>query len=126
MSWSILRRGMLHRIHWKVNMMSDVLKPNQTQLNAPRSRKGSGGCQPPRKSVVVTADIRPIEANSAAWIRAHVIPEYSIMNNPTNRLGPYGRSNGTLLTSANPDTYNVRNIGKSGQTYNVQNVSPWA
>ena len=104
MSWSILSLGTLHRIHWKVNMMSAVLSPNQTQLNAPRSRKGSGGCQPPRKSVAVIALIRPIEANSAAWMSAHVIPEYSIMNPPTISLSPSGRSNGTLLTSAIPET----------------------
>ena len=102
MSWSILSRGMLQRIHWKVNITSAVLRPNQTQSRAHRSRTSSGGCQPPRKSVVVIAYISPIEANSEAWIRAHVIPEYSTMYPPTISLSPSGRSNGTLFTSASP------------------------
>jgi hypothetical protein len=85
-------------------MMSAVLKPNQIQLNPPRSRNGSGGCHPPRNSVVLIALIRPIEANSAACMSAHVIPEYSIMNPPTISLSPSGRSNGILLTSAIPAT----------------------
>jgi hypothetical protein len=104
MSWSILRRGTLHLIHWKVNMISAVLIPNQIQLKFPRSRNGNGGCQPPTKSVTVIADMTAIEANSAACMSAQVIPEYSTMNPPTISLSPSGRSKGTRFTSAIPAT----------------------
>jgi hypothetical protein len=83
-------------------MMRAVLIPNQTQLKCPRSRKGNGGCQPPKNSVTVMADMTAIEANSAACMRAHVIPEYSIMYPPTISLSPSGRSKGTRFTSASP------------------------
>src|SRR5215207_1883250 len=94
------KRGRVQRIHRKVNMISDVLSPNQIQLKVPRSRNANGGCQPPKNSVAPIADISPIKANSEAWIRAQVIPEYSTMNPPTISLSPSGRSNGIRFTSA--------------------------
>jgi hypothetical protein len=66
MSWSILRRGRLHRIHWKVKMMSAVLMAEPEPVEVPEVQKLQGRLPATQNSVAVIAETRAIEANSEA------------------------------------------------------------
>src|SRR5512145_2176172 len=61
---------------------------------------GSGPCQPPRNSVVVTAQTVTMLAYSAMKNVAYFILEYSVQKPETSSVSASGRSNGVRLISA--------------------------
>src|SRR5690349_15742314 len=74
----------------------------------------SGGAQPPRKRIVVSAHIRMIEMYSPSWKRRYGANEYSTMKPATSSDSASGRSNGGRFVSARAEMKKTMNIGKSG------------
>jgi len=71
-----------------------------------------GPFQPPKKSSVAIDEAVIIAAYSAMKNIANFIDEYSVWNPPTSSVSASGRSNGTRLVSANPETkYRNSEIG---------------
>src|SRR6202012_2756282 len=82
------------------------------QLNGAKSQP-NGGNQPPRNSIVVSAQIMNMLAYSPSMNSAKVIAEYSVLKPPTSSDSPSGRSKGGRLVSARPEMKNTTSIGDS-------------
>src|SRR4051812_13983724 len=76
---------------------------NQTK-DGTSSRKGSGACQPPRKSVTARPLIANMPKYSARKKMAYLKPEYSVMWPATISDSPSGTSNGVRFDSTSPET----------------------
>ena len=90
---------------------------NTNQIGPGIQVKGSmasGGYQPPRNRMVVSAAIRIIFAYSPRKNRAKDMLLYSTKKPATNSLSPSGKSNGARLVSASVEIKKITNIGKSG------------
>src|SRR5215217_451086 len=61
-----------------------------------------GKCQPPKKSVTISAESTIRLMYSAIWKRPQRIPEYSVWYPATSSLSASGRSNGERAVSAMP------------------------
>src|SRR3954471_5060868 len=99
----------------KTKRQRQIFRMNQT---GPGTQvKGSiaiGGCQPPRKRMVVSADIRIMFAYSPRKNSAKDMLLYSTKKPATSSDSPSGRSKGARLVSANALMKKMMNIGKSG------------
>ena len=60
---------------------------------------GHGACQPPRNSVVASAETVVMLTYSASMNIANFSDEYSVWNPPTSSPSASGRSNGARLVS---------------------------
>src|SRR3954452_9007642 len=78
---------------------------------------GHGACQPPRKSVVASADTVMTLMYSARKNIANLIDAYSVWNPATSSVSASGRSNGARLVSPTIATRYIANDGKSGSAY---------
>src|ERR687893_1604718 len=99
----------------KTKRHKQIFSANQTKPGT--QVKGStwmGGCQPPRKRMVVNADIRIMFAYSPRKNRAKDMLLYSTKKPATSSLSPSGRSKGARLVSASVLMKKMTNIGKSG------------
>src|SRR5205823_1381071 len=73
------------------------------------SRKWTGACHPPRKSVMPNPLIANIPMYSAMKKVAYLNPEYSVMWPATISDSPSGTSNGVRFDSTRPETKNKMN-----------------
>src|SRR6476660_6515566 len=79
-----------------------------TQLNGAMS---SGGSQPPRNMMVVSAHMVTIATYSPSMNKRYGAEEYSTAKPATNSDSASGRSNGGRLVSANAEMKNTMNMG---------------
>src|ERR1700727_2562230 len=90
---------------------------NKNACSGPHSKHAicqpNGSSQPPRNSMVVSAQIMNMLAYSPSMNSAKVIAEYSVLKPPTSSDSPSGRSNGGRLVSARPEMKNTTSIGDS-------------
>src|SRR3954464_15384498 len=105
-------------------MMATTLPRNhrighQPVLRTPLSiaDSGHGARQPPRNSVVASADTVVTLMYSARKNIANLIDAYSVWNPATSSLSASGRSNGARLVSPTIDTRYMRKDGTSGSAY---------
>src|SRR6476620_7710115 len=77
----------------------------------------NGKCQPPRKSVIASAESVIRFTYSAIWNRPQRIPEYSVWYPATSSCSASGRSNGARLVSATPLITKTRKPTAWGTTY---------
>src|ERR1700742_4623737 len=102
--------GSVPRSHTKPKMNMTTLATNQTSghqlLLAPcqSSWIGHGACQPPRKSVVASAETVTMLMYSARKNMANLNEEYSVWKPPTSSDSASGRSKGARLVSPTIDT----------------------
>src|SRR4051812_33099286 len=78
-----------------------------------------GKCQPPKKSVTMSAESTIRLMYSAVWKRPQRIPEYSVWYPATSSVSASGRSNGGLDVSAMPPnrkTHSPTNWGRKNQS----------
>ena len=97
-------RGSTPRSHTKKKMKTSVLSRNHTIGNQPSDRNatsenGQIGCQPPRNSVVASADTVTMLMYSARKNMANFSDVYSVWKPPTSSLSASGRSKGARLVS---------------------------
>src|SRR3954451_3557726 len=78
---------------------------------------GHGACQPPRNSVVASAETVVRLMYSARKNMANLIEPYSVWNPATSSLSASGRSNGARLVSPTIEMRYIRNDGMSGSAY---------
>ena len=88
----------------KKNMKAQTFAMNQsrrppTVLAPSHMLIGHGACQPPRNSVVASADTVVMLTYSASMNIANLIDEYSVWNPPTSSPSASGRSKGARLVS---------------------------
>ena len=93
-----------------------VLAPSQMLI-------GHGACQPPRNSVVASADTVVMLTYSASMNIANFSDEYSVWKPPTSSPSASGRSKGARLVSPTIEVRYTRNDGSSRKMYQV---SVWA
>src|SRR3954453_10721864 len=105
-------------------MMSRTLARNhstghQPVLRTPLSMadSGHGARQPPRNSVVASADTVVTLMYSARKNIANLIDEYSVWKPATSSLSASGRSNGARLVSPTIEIMYITNEGISGSAY---------
>src|SRR5918993_3840492 len=84
-----------------------------------RPPSGQGACQPPRNSVVASADTVAMLMYSARKNSANFRLEYSVWNPPTSSPSASGRSKGARLVSPTMDVTYTRNDGSSRNTNQV-------
>jgi hypothetical protein len=104
MNASYRMRGSTPRSHTKKKMKTSVFDRNHTIGNQPSDRKstvenGQMGCQPPRNSVVASADTVTMLMYSARKNIANFSEVYSVWKPPTSSLSASGRSNGARFVS---------------------------
>src|SRR5918993_1091863 len=97
-------RGRTPRSHTKKKMKTSVLDRNHTIVNQPSDRNstcenGQIGCQPPRNSVVASAETVTMLMYSARKNIANFSELYSVWKPPTSSDSASGRSNGARLVS---------------------------
>src|SRR3954469_20407907 len=95
---------------------------NQTTGNQPsfapaHSDSGQGARQPPRNSVVATAERVTMLTYSARKNRANFSDEYSVWNPPTSSDSASGRSNGARLVSPTIATAKITKLTGSSPAY---------
>jgi len=92
---------------------------HQPSLNMPSliAEIGHGARQPPRKSVVATAETLIMLMYSARKNHANFIDEYSVWKPPTSSPSASGRSNGARLVSPTMDATYTRNAGTSAMPH---------
>ena len=95
---------MTPRNQMKAKMNIAVLDRNHTIGKKPSDRKstrenGNGACQPPRNSVVASAETVTMLMYSARKNIANFSELYSVWNPPTSSLSASGRSKGARLVS---------------------------
>src|SRR4028118_172649 len=100
-------QGSTPRSQTKKKMNTSVFDRNQTIGNQPSDRNatsenGQIGCQPPRKSVVASADTVTMLMYSARKNMANFSEVYSVWKPPTSSLSASGRSHGARLVSPAP------------------------
>src|SRR5829696_5100102 len=88
-----------------------ALAPSQT------AEIGQGAIQPPRNSVVATAERVTMLTYSARKNSANFSDEYSVWKPPTSSDSASGRSNGARLVSPTIDTAKIRKLTGSSQMY---------
>src|SRR3954471_9945555 len=88
-------------------------------LAPPIMLNGNGACQPPRKSVVASAETVVMLTYSASMNIANFSEEYSVWNPPTSSPSASGRSKGARLVSPTIAVTYTRNDGNSRKTYQV-------
>src|SRR5438270_10013893 len=81
------------------------------------SDSGHGARQPPRNSVVASAETVVMLMYSARKNIANLIDAYSVWNPPTSSPSASGRSNGARLVSPTIEIAYIRNDGSSGSAY---------
>src|SRR3954454_5538304 len=81
------------------------------------SDSGHGARQPPRNSVVASAETVVTLMYSARKNIANLIDAYSVWKPATSSVSASGRSNGARLVSPTIDTRYMRNDGISGSAY---------
>src|SRR5215813_2484664 len=74
---------------------------------------GHGACQPPKNSVVASAETVNMLTYSASMNIANLIDEYSVWKPPTSSPSASGRSNGARLVSPTIATEYIRKLGSS-------------
>ena len=79
--------------------------------------KSKNGAQPPKKSKVVTDEIKIILLYSARKNNANPIAEYSTLYPDTNSASASGKSNGCLFVSAKAQIKNKKKMGNKGKAY---------
>src|SRR6202007_1951502 len=98
--------------------MKNTLSTNQitpgTQVNGGTA---IGGSQPPRNRIVAIAHIVVIATYSPIINKRYGVEPYSTMKPATSSDSASTRSNGGRLVSANAETKNTTNMGKSGNQY---------
>jgi hypothetical protein len=82
------------------------------------------GHQPPKKRMVIMADIKSILLYSPKKNIANIIEEYSTLYPATSSASASGRSKGARFVSANMETKKIAALGKSGAAN--QTVRFWA
>src|SRR5688572_32960255 len=97
-------RGSTPRSEMKKKMKTIVLERNQTIGNQPSDihstvENGQLGCQPPRNSVVASAETVTMLMYTARKNIANFSDVYSVWKPPTSSLSASGRSNGARLVS---------------------------
>src|ERR1019366_4477071 len=97
-------RGSVPRNQMKTNRTANSLPKNhstghQPALDAAHNEIGHGARQPPRNSVVMSADTVTMLMYSARKNSANFNEVYSVWNPPTSSPSASGRSNGALLVS---------------------------
>src|SRR6201994_4021321 len=95
---------------------------NQTTGSQPsfapaQSESGHGARQPPRNSVVATAERVTMLTYSARKNSANFSDEYSVWNPPTSSDSASGRSNGARLVSPTIEIANTTKLTGSSQMY---------
>src|SRR6195256_6658315 len=80
---------------------------------------GTGGSQPPRNRIVVSAHIVTTATYSASMKSMYGVEEYSTMKPATSSDSASMRSKGGRFVSASAETKNTRNIGRSGSHYQL-------
>src|SRR3569833_1393854 len=103
-NWSYRSRGSVPRSHTKTNSRISTLTVNQSTGHQPwfaalHSEIGHGARQPPRKSVVHSAETVPMLMYSARKNSANFSDEYSVWKPPTSSDSASGRSNGARFVS---------------------------
>src|SRR5437764_14752480 len=93
---------------------------HQPVLSTPLSiaDRGQGARQPPRNSVVASAETVVTLMYSARKNIANLIDAYSVWKPATSSVSASGRSNGARLVSPTIATMYMRNDGSSGRPYN--------
>src|SRR5688572_25838104 len=94
-------------------------RPHQPVFAPSHMLIGHGACQPPRNSVVASADTVVMLTYSASMNIANFSDEYSVWNPPTSSPSASGRSKGALLVSPTIDVTYTKNEGNSRKTYHV-------
>src|SRR4028119_1521673 len=97
-------RGSTPRSQTKKKMKTSVLDRNHTIGNQPSDihstrEAGKGACQPPRNSVVASAETVTMLMYSARKNMANLSEVYSVWKPPTSSLSASGRSKGARLVS---------------------------
>src|SRR3954464_4466235 len=92
---------------------------HQPVLSTPSSTSdsGQGARQPPRNSVVASAQTVVTLMYSARKNIANLIDAYSVWNPATSSVSASGRSNGARLVSPTIETRYMTNDGMSGSAY---------
>src|ERR1700760_3853808 len=90
---------------------------NQPSLAPAHSERGHGARQPPRKSVVATAERVTMLTYSARKKSANFSDEYSVWKPPTSSDSASGRSNGARLVSPTIEIANTTKLTGSSQMY---------
>ena len=103
-SWSYLTRGSEPRSQTKKKKKMQIFATNQISgyqpLFAPdQTEIGHGARQPPRNSVMASADTVITLTYSASCRIANFSDEYSVWYPPTSSPSPSGRSNGSRFVS---------------------------
>src|ERR671936_462832 len=103
----------------KTNRKTSTLNTNQSSghqpLLAPDQKvvKPNGACQPPRKSVVASAETVTMLMYSARKNSANFSDEYSVWKPPTSSVSASGRSNGARFVSPTTAIAYTANDGSS-------------
>src|SRR3954454_21128425 len=92
---------------------------HQPVLSTPSSTSdsGHGARQPPRNSVVASAETVVMLMYSARKNIANLIDAYSVWNPPTSSPSASGRSNGARLVSPTIEIRYITNDGNNGSAY---------
>src|SRR3954462_6529095 len=105
-------------------MMQSTLPRNHSTGHQPvlstlwsMSDRGHGARQPPRNSVVASAETVATLMYSARKNMANLIDAYSVWKPATSSVSASGRSNGARFVSPTIDTRYMRNDGISGSAY---------
>ena len=97
-------RGNVARSQMNTNTTTASFRRNQSGPSQSSQKK----CQPPRKSVTVSAESVSMLMYSAIWKRPQRMPEYSVWYPATSSCSASGRSNGARFVSAMPAMKKVR------------------
>src|SRR5664279_2945224 len=103
-------RGRVPRSHTNTKMMMTILMTNQSIGHQPELHplqiacKPHGARQPPKKSVVASAETVTMLMYSARKNIANLKDEYSVWKPPTSSDSASGRSNGARLVSPTTET----------------------
>src|SRR6476660_4871796 len=102
-------------------MPSTTLATNHSSGHQPsfapdHNEIGHGARQPPRNSVVASADTVTMLMYSARKNIANLNDEYSVWNPPTSSDSASGRSNGARLVSPTTEIVNTTKLGISSST----------
>src|SRR5690349_14401603 len=89
---------------------------HQPEFAPSHSDSGHGARQPPRNSVVASAQTVTMLMYSARKNIANLNDEYSVWNPPTSSDSASGRSNGARLVSPTIEIVNTMKLGISSST----------
>src|SRR5919106_1413320 len=81
----------------------------------------SGGSQPPRNRIVVSAHMVVIATYSPSMNKRYGVEEYSTMYPATSSDSASGKSKGGRLVSASAETKNTMNIGNNASQCQSRN-----